>query len=161
MGRRRKDRFEAGRGQSCTSSSNRAGCKVIFSRVSEAGSMVVCAVGMSRRMMGLRGVTLPRFRTQSGSWEAAVATKGTEWVSLRPGRTSRSALRRGRVGYQAVACVSLNGSPVISMVCMMTASLRATATAARLNPSFSRSCSPHWRRSHSDLVRVSSTVAAS
>ena len=65
------------------------------------------------------------------------------------------------LGCQAVARVSLNGSPVINMLCMMTASLRATATAARLNPSRSRSCSPHLRRSHSDRVRTSNTVAAS
>jgi hypothetical protein len=41
------------------------------------------------------------------------------------------------------------------MLCMMTASLRATATAARLKPSRSRSCSPHLRRSHSDRLRTS------
>ena len=37
-----------------------------------------------------------------------------------------------------------------SMVCTMTASLPATATAARWKPGRSRSCSPHLRRSHSD-----------
>ena len=58
--------------------------------------MVVFAVGMSRRMMGLRGATSPRFITHSVAVEASDATSVAELVGLRPGRTSRSALRRGR-----------------------------------------------------------------
>ncbi|MDQ0323109.1 hypothetical protein QO002_005315 [Pararhizobium capsulatum DSM 1112] len=44
---------------------------------------------------------------------------------------------------------------------MITASFRATATAARLNPIFSLSFTPHTRNALSDLVRVRITVAAS
>ena len=58
--------------------------------------MVVFAVGMCRRMMGLRGATAPRFITHSVAVEASDATSVAEWVGLRPGRTSRGALRRGR-----------------------------------------------------------------
>lgn len=57
----------------------------------------------------------------------------------------------------------LNGSPVFSILCMMTASLRATATAARLMPRRSLSLSPQSLRllSCRELVRVSITTAAS
>lgn len=58
--------------------------------------MVVFAVGMCRRMMGLRGATSPRFITHSVAVKASDATNVAELVGLRPGRTSRSALRRGR-----------------------------------------------------------------
>ena len=123
--------------------------------------MVVFAVGSCRRMMGLRRATSPRFITHSIPGWVSDATNVAEWVGLRPGRTSRSALRRGRARDQFAAHVSLNGSPVIGMLCMMTASLRATATAAGLKPSRSRSCSPHLRKSHSDRLRTSNTVAVS
>ena len=36
-------------------------------------------------------------------------------------------------------------SPVVSILCIMTDSLRATATAARLNPALSRSFNPQLR----------------
>lgn len=55
----------------------------------------------------------------------------------------------------------LNSSPDLSMACMTTASLRATATAARLKPIFSRSFKPQLRRSHSARLLVRITVAAS
>jgi hypothetical protein len=52
------------------------------------------------------------------------------------------------VPYQAMTLVArLNSSPDFSIDCTMTASLRATVTAARLKPTFSLSFSPHLRRS--------------
>lgn len=63
---------------------------------------------------------------------------------------------------QAMALVArLNSSPDFSIACMITASLRATATAARLKPILSRSFSPQARRVLSAWVRVRITVAAS
>ena len=47
-----------------------------------------------------------------------------------------------------------------SMTCIMTASFRATATAARLKPMRSISFSPHVRRSLSACLRVRMTIAA-
>ncbi len=54
-----------------------------------------------------------------------------------------------------------NSSPDFSMACMMTASLRATATAARLKPIRSRSLRPQSRSVLSAELRVRMTVAAS
>jgi len=51
-------------------------------------------------------------------------------------------------------------SPVFNIVCMTIASLRATATAARLKPTFSLSLSPQERRVLSARLRVKMTVAA-
>lgn len=45
----------------------------------------------------------------------------------------------------------MNSWPVFSIECMMTASFRATATAARLNPRRSRNSSPHVLRLDYDL----------
>ncbi len=140
------------------SSSNRVGCKgFLRCRCRKHGRL------RGRQLSphdGASRATLPRFITHFGAVEALSATSVTEWISLRPGRTSRAPCGADELVDQAVAGVSLNGSPVISMLCMTTASLRATATAARLDPSRSHSCSPHLRRSHSDRLRVRSTVAA-
>ena len=65
------------------------------------------------------------------------------------------------VGSQAVTPADRSkNSPVFSIVCMTTASLRATATAARLKPTLSLSFSPHDRSALSARLRVRSTVAA-
>ncbi len=52
-------------------------------------------------------------------------------------------------------------APVLSMACMMTSSLRATATAARLNPIRSFRPCPQFRRSLSQDTRVKMVTAAS
>ena len=126
-----------------------------------AGSMVVFAVGICRRIMGFCGRPFRCFRRTRPPWGAR--------CNVRSGmdrRTSRQDVSlapcgAGELVGQAVACAARNGSPVVSMVCMMTASLRATATAARLKPSRSRSRRPHVRRSDWAWLRVSSDVAAS
>ena len=74
------------------SSSNRVGCKgSLRCRCREHGRLrgrhVPPHDGASR-------ATLPRFMTHSVALGAASATNGAEWISLRPGRTSRGALRR-------------------------------------------------------------------
>ena len=68
-----------------------------------------------------------------------------------------------RFAYAVAPANVLNTSPVLSMLCMMIASLRATATAARLKPNRSRSLSPQLLRllSFLALVLVRITVAAS
>ncbi len=101
-----------------------------------------------------------------------------EWPDLRPGRDVSACPKKGRnlvvaqfqvmsglpchaVRSQAVAPADRSkGSPVFSIVCMMTASLRATATAARLKPTFFLSFSPQVRSVLSARVLVRITTAA-
>ena len=140
------------------SSSNRVGCKVLLRcRCREHGRLRGRQVSPHD---GASRATLPRFITHSWHepWVQRMARNGSAYVPA--GRLARLATLTSWVD-QAVVGAPRNGSPVVSMLCMMTASLRATATAARLKPSRSRSCSPHLRRSHSDRLRVRSTVAAS
>src|ERR1700689_1532804 len=67
-----------------------------------------------------------------------------------------------RFGTYAVApAFGLKSSPVLSIACIITASLRATATAALLKPILSRSFRPHVRRVLSVELRVRMTDAAS
>ena len=141
------------------SSSNRAGCKAFVRyRCRKHGRLR----GRHRPPHdGASRVTLPMFSTHSiakGRLVQRTSRNGSAYV---PAGRLVSALRRWRAGCQAVADVLRNCSPVVSMVCMMTASLRATATAARLKPSRSRSFRPHVRRSDCARLRVSSDVAAS
>ena len=63
--------------------------------------------------------------------------------------------------YAAAPAFGLNSSPVLSIACIITASLRATATAALLKPILSRSCRPHVRRVLWVELRVRMTAAAS
>lgn len=85
-------------------------------------------------------------------------------VWSRPGRDASDASKgqRGSVAAQTTgsAC-RWNVWPDFSIACMMTASLRATATAARLKPIRSRSCRPQVLSALSAVVLVSTTVAAS
>jgi hypothetical protein len=148
-------------------SSNRSlECKPFFvPRLWFAGSSVVFAVDISRRMMGLRRRNLPRCKTHaSGLWACRCINQGG-MVRPRPGRDASARLRTGASEFcldQAIALPArVNGSPDLSIACMMTASFLATATAARLNPIRSRNCNPHRRRSLSAWVRVRITVAAS
>jgi hypothetical protein len=134
-------------------SSNRSlECKPFFvPRLWFAGSSVVFAVDISRRMMGLRRKNLPRCKTHTtGLWACRCNSQGG-MVRPRPGRDASARLRTGASEFcvsQAVApAPRVNGSPDLSIACMMTANLRATATAARLKPILSRSINPHCRRS--------------
>ena len=80
--------------------------------------------------------------THSPAPGAGDATETAEWSDPRPGRDVSLSLRGsssdpGADQAMAVCCRS-NSSPDLSIVCMMTASLRATATAARLKPIFAQ-----------------------
>ncbi len=63
--------------------------------------------------------------------------------------------------YAAAPTARSKNSPVLSIACIVTASFRATATAARLNPTLSLNFRPHVRKPLSADVRVRMTVAAS
>jgi hypothetical protein len=92
------------------------------------------------------------------------ATASAEWFWPRPrqGRLGASDGRRELAMDQAMGSASRwKDCPDFSMACMMTASLRATAMAARLKPILSRSFTPQVLSALSALVRVSTTVAAS
>lgn len=65
------------------------------------------------------------------------------------------------ISHAVTPAVRSKNAPVLSIVCIVTADLRATATAARLKPTFSRRLRPHFRRLLSAEVRVRMTVAAS
>lgn len=75
--------------------------------------------------------------------------------------TSSVQLHNANRIHAMAPAVGLNSSPVLSIVCIITASLRATATAALLKPILSRSCKPHVRNVLSLELRVRMTVAAS
>jgi len=101
--------------------------------------MVVFAVDISRRMMELRGTSLQcgrRIRLR----QRCNPINGMARLTSRQGRFKCSVL--SPIRYYAVTATpvfGLKSSPVLSMVCMMTASFRATATAALLKPILSRS----------------------
>ncbi len=79
------------------------------------------------------------------------------WLSFRSWPLSHTAVR-----FQAVVRAARSKSvPVFSIVGMITASWRATATAARLKPIFSLSFSPQDRSALSARLRVRITVAVS
>jgi hypothetical protein len=148
-------------------SSNRAvECKpFLMQRLSFARSSVVFAVNIVAPHDGASRVNLPRCETHAPGMVARRCNSLVGMVRRRPGRDASARLRAGAYGFflgQAVALTArLNRSPDFSIACMMTANLRATATAARLKPILSRSFSPHLRRSLSAWVRVRITVAAS
>jgi hypothetical protein len=92
--------------------------------------------------MGASRVNLPMCETHA-TGRADGATLCTEWFAPRPGRDVSLAFIAGATGEKVqAAAVLLKSSPDFSIACMMTASLRATAMAARLKPSFSLSLSP-------------------
>ena len=87
---------------------------------------------------------------------------GMVLATSRQGRLGASKGGRGSVAVQTVGAASRwKHCPDFSMACMMTASLRATATAARLKPILWRSFNPQVLSALSALVRVRTTVAAS
>lgn len=101
--------------------------------------MVVFAVDISRRMMELRGTSLQCGR-RIQLRQRCNPINGMARLTSRQGRFKRSVL--SPIWYYAATvtpAVGLKSSPVLSMVCMMTASFRATATAALLKPILSRS----------------------
>lgn len=63
--------------------------------------------------------------------------RGMARLTSRQGRIRRSDPER-YLDYVEAPALELKSSPVLSIVCMITASLRATATAARLKPILSR-----------------------
>lgn len=126
-----------------------------------AGSMVFSAVGMCRRMIGLRGRGLQCGR-RTLSDRRCNPIKGMAQPTSRQGRLKRSEPRTLSAGrHVATPVCGSNTSPDLSIACMITASLRATATAARLKPILSRSPRPHVRRLLSALTRVRMIDAAS
>ena len=121
--------------------------------------MVVFAVDISRRMMELRGTSLQCGRRTLLSQQCN-SINGMARLTSRQGRLRRSGSERypdlcGGSG------IGLNSWPVLSIVCIITASLRATATAALLKPILSRSCRPHVRKVLWVEQRVRMTAAAS
>ncbi len=100
--------------------------------------MVVFAVDIRRRMMELRSTSLQCGR-RIQLRQRCNPINGTARLTSRQGRFKRQLL--SAIRYYAVTppAVGLKNSPVFSMVCMMTASFRATATAALLKPILSRS----------------------
>ena len=146
-------------------SSNRTSfCKALF-----VPRSIVC-----REQCHLRGRQEP---PHGGASRANLPMCGThaslDWVMVQqprrngsghvPAGTPRCVRMLTRVGSdQDMASASrLKGWPDFSIACMMTASLRATAMAARLKPILSRSFNPQVLSALSALVRVRTTVAAS
>ena len=89
-----------------------------------------------------------------------------------PARKARPTSRQGRFGALKARALFLwshavgfkprsNSVPSLSIACIVTASFRANATAARLKPMRSLSFSPQARRSLSAELRVRMTEAAS
>lgn len=120
------------------------------------------AVNIGCRMMELRGRSLQMYSAHSA--KPAVRPHLAEWLCPRPGRdvSARSETERDPQSYHAAApAVRSKNSPVLSIACIVTASFRATATAARLKPILSRSLRPHVRRLLPAQLRVRMTVAAS
>lgn len=87
---------------------------------------------------------------------------GMAMPTSRQGTSRRAHRLNASASYHAVApAVRSKSSPVLSIACIVTASLQATATAARLKPILSRRFRPHVRRRLSAELRVRMTVAAS
>lgn len=105
--------------------------------------MVVFAVDISRRMMVLRGTSLQCGRRTLLSQQCN-SISGMARLTSRQGHLRRSG--SDAIGtYAAAPTFGLKSSPVLSIVCTITASLRTTATASLLKPILSRSCRPHVR----------------
>ena len=138
-----------------------AGCRVVYA----VGTMPAAGWLFADR-------DLPRFLTQAARWRAAATgTDGMILATPRQGRFGASDRTTlwcelvGRsscwAGHAAMFARRSKHSPAFSMACMTTESLRATAMAARLKPTFSRSLIPQRRKSLSAWARVRMTVAAS
>jgi hypothetical protein len=146
-------------------SSNRMSLCKAFLRAEEhrlPGAVSSSRSAWSRRMVGLRGGTfecVERTHQSVGVMVQQPRRNGSRHV---PGRDASGRVERlTRIGLdQAMGTASRwNGWPDFSIACMITASLRATATAARLKPTRSRSLTPQVRKALSALVRVRTTVA--
>ena len=121
--------------------------------------MVVFAVDISRRMMELRGTSLQCGRRTLLSQQCN-SINGMARLTSRQEHFGVQVLTA--IGtYAADPAFGLNSSPVLSIVCIIAASLRATATAALLKPILSRSCRPHVRNVLGVELRVRMTAAAS
>jgi hypothetical protein len=121
--------------------------------------MVVFAVDIGRRMMELRKTSLQCGRRTLLSQQC---NSISGMARSRPGRDALGVQVLNAIGIYAMGpAFGLKSSPVLSIVCMTTASLRATATAALLKPILFRSFRPHVRRVLSVELRVRMTAAAS
>jgi hypothetical protein len=90
--------------------------------------MVVFAVDIGRRMMELRKTSLQCGRRTLLSQQCN-SISGMARLTSRQGHLRRWVLNA--IGtYAAAPAFGLNSSPFLSIVCIITASLRATATAA-------------------------------
>jgi hypothetical protein len=128
----------------------------------------------SRRMMGMRGGSLPmctsrsaNSRNQSLGMAAPTSRQGRLDASDGRRRNNRGSAHGGTSGvaggrpYAGAPKAGSKTRPSRHSACRMTASFRATATAARLKPTFSFSLRPQRRNALSERTRVSTTVAAS
>ena len=95
-----------------------------------AGCMVVFAVGMSRRMLGVAGRAL---NVDDALCLNDGATHSTEWPGPRPGRDAASVRTPNVICWMSGSCYRCGSkaAPVLRIACMITTSLGATATAAR------------------------------
>ena len=111
--------------------------QVILAVSSYTGSTVVFAVDTSRRMMGASQGELSDVRNACHGQSLTAQQSARNGSLYVPAGTSHCAFITGATGEMVqAAAVLLRSSPDFSIACMMTASLRATAIAARLNPSF-------------------------
>ena len=125
-----------------------------------AGCMVVSAVGIGRRMLGVAGRA---FNVDDALCRKTVQPHQRNGSAHVPAGTPQAfGTRTLSAGGQVVTSGwGSKNSPFLSIACMITASLRATATAARLKPILSRSLSPHVRKPLSARTRVRMIAAAS
>ena len=121
--------------------------------------MVVFAVDISRRMMELRRTSLQCGRRTLLSQQCN-SISGMARLTSRQGHLRRSASERYRnlCNGSGIRIEQLAG---LKHRMLITASFRATATAALLKPILSRRCRPHVRRALSVELRVRMTAAAS
>jgi hypothetical protein len=110
-------------------------------------------------MMELREASLQRGR-HALLRKRCNPTSGMARLTSRQGRLKHSDSEHYLDLYYG-SCTRIEELASLSIVCMITANLRATATAARLKPTLSRSLRPYVRRLLSTEQRVRMTAAAS
>ena len=122
--------------------------------------MVVVAVGMCRRTIVLRRATSSRFRTYSIPVWVSDAKSVAKWVGLRPGRTSRCALQRRQLGGVCLLERLASDQHAVHDDGELWGDGNRDALEAEPLAQL-QSRRTHLRRSHSDRLRASNTVAAS
>ena len=127
---------------------------------SSAGAWSSSRSALAAASWGFAGRVLPMFVTHAPSRSSRCNVRGgMDQPTSRQGRLVTPWALFEFVD-QAAAVLPVKSSPERSIACMITASLRATATAARLKPIFSRSLMPQQRRSLLAWLRVRITTAA-